>query len=224
MPLAVTLATGLLAGAGPTHPLSALEAAGWHHGTWQGIPAARFRPLPDGGVAVEGAGQGSFVWRRVPGPAGCLAWRWRVEEGPPPTDLTRKGGDDRALSLAVGFSGWPPQAGMWARTQHAIAQAAAGGHSLPKSVLVYAWGGTGREPAPFASPYLAGLGMVRVLRPADAPRGRWFEERVDLAADWRRAFGADPPPLQELAIATDGDDTGSRVEAAVGAIRFGPCP
>ena len=26
-------------------------------------------------------------------------------------------------------------------------------------------------------------------RPADAPRGRWLPERVDLAADWRAAFG-----------------------------------
>jgi hypothetical protein len=70
---------------------------------------------------------------------------------------------------------------------------------------------------------MAGLGMVRVLRPAGTPTGRWFEERVDLAADWRAAFGGEPPPLQELVIGTDVDDTGSRLDARVEEIRFGPC-
>jgi hypothetical protein len=64
---------------------------------------------------------------------------------------------------------------------------------------------------------------VRVLRPATTPPGRWFEERVNLAADWRTVFGAEPPPLQEIVIGTDADDTGSRIEAQVEGIRFGPC-
>ena len=222
MPVAVTLCAALLLGAGPPHPPLSLEAAGWHHATWHGLDPARFRPLADG-VAVEGQGQGSFVWRRVHGQPACLAWRWRVDHGPPPTDLTRQGGDDRALSIAVGFAGWPPQASAWQRMRHGAAQAVAGGHTQPKSVLIYAWGGTGREPAPFPSPWLHGLGMVRVLRSAEAPRGQWFEQRVNLAADWQAAFGAAPPPLQEIAIGADTDDTRARVEARVEAIRFGPC-
>ena len=88
MPLAVTFCTGLLAGAGPVHPTGSREAAGWHHAPWHGMEPARFRPLGDC-IAVEGHGQGSFVWRRVQGEAGCLSWRWRVDQGPPPTDLTR---------------------------------------------------------------------------------------------------------------------------------------
>jgi hypothetical protein len=219
MPLAMTLA----AAAGPASPPSPLEAAGWRHAEWRGVAPARFRPLPSGGVALEGRGEGSFVWRPVQGAAECLSWRWRVDAGPPPTDLTRAGGDDRAIAVTVGFAGWPARASIWQRGQHAIAQAAAGGHPLPRSVLLYAWGGTGREPASFPSPHMAGLGMVRVLRPAATPPGRWFEERVNLAADWRAAFGGEPPPLQELVIGTDADDTASRLDAQVEAIRFGPC-
>lgn len=217
-------AAGLLAGtgrgrAGPAEA-AALQAAGWQHAEWHGIHPAAWRALPGGGVAVEGQAQGSFVWRRVQGQAGCLAWRWRVDQGPPPMDLTRRGGD-RALTVSVGFSGWPPGVTLWQRTQHAVAQQAAGSHPLPRSILIYTWGGTGREPAAFTSPYAAGLGKVRILRTAEAPRGRWLEERVDLAADWRASFGADPPPLQEIAIGTDSDDSQSRVAAAVEAVRIG---
>jgi hypothetical protein len=223
MPFAVTVCAGLLAGAGPPHPPHSLEAAGWTHASWHGVEPARFRALGDG-LVVEGAGQGSFVWRRVHGPPACLSWRWRVDHGPPPTDLTRQGGDDRALSVAVGFSGWPPQSTAWQRMRHGVAQAAAGSHTLPKSVLIYVWGGTGQEPALFPSPWLHGLGKVRVLRPADAPRGHWFDQRVNLAVDWQAAFGGPPPPLQEIAIGTDTDDTRTRLDARVEAIRPGPCP
>ncbi len=64
---------------------------------------------------------------------------------------------------------------------------------------------------------------MRVLRPADAPRGRWLAERADLAADWRAAFGGEPPPVQEIAVGTDVDDTGTRVDAAVEAPGLAPC-
>ena len=199
-----------------------LAAAGWTHGEYDGIRPANFRSLPDG-VAVEGQGAGSFIWRRVEGAAACLTWRWRVDAAPPPTDLTRRGGDDRAVAIAVGFQGWPSRSTVWQRMQHGVAQARAGSHALPRSVLIYAWGGTGQEPERFYRPWLSGLGKVRILRPASAPTGRWFEERVDLARDWREAFVGDPPPLQEIAIGTDADDTQSRISAMVERIRFTRC-
>lgn len=223
---ALLLLAGLLfAGTGRGQAGDALEAAGWRRAAWPGVPAARFDPLPGrDGVSVRAEAQAGFVWRPVQGAPGCLWWRWRVEDGPPATDLSRRGGDDRALSVAVGFAGWPPGASAWQRVRHVVAQARAGeGRSLPRSVLMYVWGGTGREPALFTSPYLGGLAAVRVLRPADAPRGRWLSEGVDLAADWRAAFGGEPPPVQEIALGTDADDTASRVEAAVDAVRLGPC-
>ncbi|MCS6892416.1 MAG: DUF3047 domain-containing protein [Rhodovarius sp.] len=200
-----------------------LAAAGWTHQPYAGIAPARFTALPDGGLRIEGEGVGSFVWRRVAGAAGCLSWRWRVDAGPPPTPLTRRGGDDRAISVAVGFDGFPPTVTAWQRAQHGIAQARAGSHRLPRSLLVYVWGGSSHEPRHFYSPWAAGLAKVFRLRPAYAPFGQWFEERVDLAADWRFAFGADPPPLQEIAIGTDVDDTGARIDARVEAIRFFAC-
>lgn len=234
--IAALLLSPLLGGAaerGETPP--DLAAAGWTVGAWRGMPQVLFSLLPGtasgtafgnapaSGIRVRGQAAGGFVRRALSGAAQCLSWRWRVDAGPPATALNRRGGDDRALAISVGFAGWPTHASLWQRAQYGFAQAAAGDHTLPRSVLIYTWGGTGQEPRPFPSPYLAGLGQVRVMQPAAAPRGRWIEQRVDLAADWRATFGGDPPSLLELSISADTDDTGSLLDAAVEGIRFAPC-
>jgi hypothetical protein len=229
MALAVTLCAPLLLGAGvsPGRTTAEVEALGWRKAQWSGIRPVTFTATPAGGIRATGNAQGAFLWRPVQGPATCLTWRWRVDEGPPPTDLARRGGDDRAIAVAVGFNGFGPQMSFATRAQHGIAQAAAGDHRLPRSVLFYIWGGTGREAPPgtfFASPWTAGLSKLRVMRPADAPRGQWMEERVDLGADWRAAFGGNEAPgLQEIMITVDVEDTNSRVDAQVENIRLVPC-
>lgn len=220
------LVAGLLTGASAPggHVVHPPHGEGWQEGTWPGIAAARFEVRPDGAIAVSGRGQGSFIWRWERRPAECLSWRWRVDEGPPPTRLDRRGGDDRALSLTIGFGDWPARASAWQRAQHAVAQSRTGGRPLPRAAIVFAWGGTGEEAPGFESPYMAGLGRVFVLRTATALRGTWVEERVNLGALWRESFGGHPPPVEKIAIAADTDDTGARLDARIDAIRFGPCP
>jgi len=227
---ALILAAPLVGGAaspGQTPP--ELEAQGWRKIDWNGLRPAHFSATASGGVRVQGQGQASFLTRRLQGPPGCLAWRWRVDAGPPATDLTRRGGDDRAVALSIGFAGFAPEAGLVLRTQHAVAQASAGPVQLPRSALSYVWGGTGREARAqpggfFASPWTSGITQIRVMRAAETPRGQWVEERVDLSADWRRAFGGqEVPPLMDLVISTDAEDTGARVDAQVESIRLVPC-
>lgn len=225
--LVVVLLAPLLGGAaspGTTPP--DLEPLGWRKVNWHGIRPAEFAATASGGVRIRAQGEGSFIARKLQGASACLAWRWRVDAGPPATDLTRRGGDDRAIALSVGFANFAPAAGFALRTQHALAQASAGQVTLPRSALSYVWGGTGREGqgAFFPSPWSSGITKVRVLRPATAPLGQWVEERVDLGADWRAAFGgAEVPPMLELVISTDVEDTGARVDAQVENIRLVPC-
>lgn len=223
--LTVLLAAPLLAAPAERLPTpDLLREAGWTKGAWSGIEPAVFEALPGGGLRITAMAQGSFVWRAVDQPGDCLSWRWRVDAGPTATPLDRRGGDDRAIAITVGFDGWPPEAGFLQRTKHAVAQVVAGDHRLPRSMLVYVWGGTGKEARPFTNPYMHGLGEVFVLRPADAEKGRWFEEKVELARDWRAAFrGTQVPPVLEIVVGTDVDDTRSRLDARIEAIRFGPC-
>ncbi len=225
-PIVALLTAPLLGGAaspGTTPP--ELEAAGWRKVVWNGLRPAEFSATSAGGIRIRGQGQGSLISRSLQGEAGCIAWRWRVDAGPPATDLTRRGGDDRAVAISIGFAGFAPSAGLALRTQHAVAQASAGGMRLPRSALTYVWGGTGREPSGFfPSPWTGGLTQLRVLRPAEAQRGQWVEERVDLRADWRAAFGpGEVPPLMELAISSDAEDTGARVDAQIEGLRQVPC-
>jgi hypothetical protein len=65
---------------------------------------------------------------------------------------------------------------------------------------------------------------VYVLRAANTPRQQWFDEKVNLSQDWRSAFkGTAMPPVLEIMIGTDVDDTKARLDARIERIRFGPC-
>jgi len=56
----------------------------------------------------------------------------------------------------------------------------------------------------------------------DGNEGRWIDEERNLAEDYRRAFGEDPPRIGAVAIMTDTDNTGEDAVAWYGAIRFLP--
>jgi hypothetical protein len=52
-----------------------------------------------------------------------------------------------------------------------------------------------------------------VLQSGNAHAGQWQVQRRDLAADFRRAFGRPAPRITGIAVATDTDNTRSRVSA-----------
>ena len=74
-----------------------------------------------------------------------LTWRWRVDAAPPATDLTKKGGDDRALALYIAFAFDPARAGAFERVT-LVAVAKLAGKQLPGRVLTSMWGGDKASP------------------------------------------------------------------------------
>ncbi len=191
-----------------------LEAAGWEAITFRGIPATTYAAEGATTLAVVAEESSSVIARRLPASAfdaTRAAWRWRVEEGPPPTDLGRRGGDDRALALYFAFA---PEADR--------AAAEAGRSSLRSlllsgrgRLLVYVFGGEGAPGEMVENPYTRGRGVYVVRRPAGAEKGAWLAEEVDLAADHRAAFGEEPGILVGVAVASDSDDTGGRNVGAI---------
>ena len=90
----------------------------------------------------------------------------------------------------------------------------------PGRVLRYVFCGAHERGATVASPYLGSAGAILVLRPAASPTGEWLEERVDIVADYRAAFGEEPPDPSQIAIGADTDNTQSTSCALVTDPRF----
>lgn len=198
----------------------ALEKAGWRELVFRGRQANHFEARGEG-VGVVSRQSVSVLWRDVeaaPSSTPLLRWRWRVEEAVPATDLSRKGGDDRSLAVYVAFAFDEAKAGLWERTKRA-ALGAFTDDPLPGRVLTYVWGGEGPE-GWFTNPHLPGGGMLRILRGQGAPQGRWLDEEVDLAADYRAAFGSAPTMVTGLGISADSDDTGTLAAGEVAGLDF----
>jgi hypothetical protein len=199
-----------------------LQAAGWRELAVPRKPPNRFVGQPDGSIEVISSSSVSRLYRLLQvdlHATPALTWQWRVDEPVPPTDLTHKGEDDTALTIYIGFPWDPERASFTERLKRPLVEALAG-EDAPGRVLAYVFGGKQRRGEVVPSPHLGSAGFMRVLRPADSPTGQWFEERVDIAQDYREAFGEDPPRPAQLAISADTDNTSSATRGFVKGLAF----
>ncbi|MBS0125332.1 DUF3047 domain-containing protein [Thetidibacter halocola] len=153
----------------------------------------------------------SIAWTRVAPQdwtSSRASWSWTVDQSVPPTDLSRKGGDDRNISLYFVFV---PE-----RIAPSLGKAGIRNLLGNKDVRIiqYAWGGKHGRGQVIRSPYgPAGQGVTIPLRQAGTGA---HHESVDLAADYARAFGGERGALIGLAVSGDSDDTDSVIRAAIG--------
>ncbi|MFN3687877.1 DUF3047 domain-containing protein [Salinarimonas sp.] len=186
-----------------------LEAAAWESITFRSLAATEYEALDATSLRFDARASSSLIALRLPESAFDATrsqWRWRIDEGVPATDLARRGGDDRALALYFAFA------------PESEREAAAAGRTSLRALLlsgrgrllVYVFGGAEAPGTLLENPYMRGRGVTIVKRPADAPRGRFLDESVDLAAGHARAFGEPPGILVGVAVASDSDDTAGR--------------
>jgi len=164
-------------------------------------------------LSMVSEGSVSIAWTRVgQGDWGAdgATWNWTVEQSVPATDLSRKGGDDRNLSLYFVF------------VPEAVAPSLEGKgiRSLlgrdDVRVIQYAWGGNHARGTVIRSPYgNSGTGVTIPLRQAGTGS---HSERVNLASDYAKAFGGSKGALIGLAVSGDSDDTDSVIRAAIGSL------
>ena len=223
VPLFAALAACCLAGPARPEMADALAARGWEEIVFDGFAPNRWTAVP-GGVRVASDRSVSALFRPLAADlarAPVLRWRWRVSAAPAPTDLTRKRGEDRAVAVYVGFPYEPERAGfLEALRRQAIV--AMRGAEAPGRLLTYVWGGDRPRGTLLHREGEEKTGAIRVLRTPAAPVGVWLAERVDVAADFRAAFGWDPPDPTHVGIVSDSDDTGRAVEASVVDVAYGP--
>ncbi|WP_298907692.1 DUF3047 domain-containing protein [uncultured Aliiroseovarius sp.] len=168
-----------------------------------------------GAIGVRADGSVSITYDRLAPEdweARMASWVWDVDSSVPATDLRQKGGDDRNLALYFAF------------LPKSEAERLQGTRSLRKllnhpegRVLVYVWGGDHNRGAVLGSPYLGPRGKTIVLRPSGTGS---HVEAVDLAADYRRAFGTNPEALVALALSADSDDTDVVMQGQVSNLRL----
>ncbi|OSP55221.1 DUF3047 domain-containing protein [Pseudoruegeria sp. SK021] len=159
--------------------------------------------VSDGAVSIAWTRLGRADW----GASGA-SWRWTVDQSVPATNLALKGGDDRNISVYFVFVAQEAAPGL----EGANIRSLLGNDKV--RIIQYAWGGSHPRGQVMPSPYgPSGQGVTIALRPAGTGT---YDERVDLVADYARAFGGERGALVGLAVSGDSDDTNSVIRAAIG--------
>jgi hypothetical protein len=184
----------------------------------------RYSLVADGGATVvraEADASASGLIRRVEIDTRAypiLEWRWKVANLVEKSDLAAEEGDDYAARLYVAFKYDPARVSVWNRVKYALIKALYGEYP-PHAGINYVW--ATREPVGTTTwnAYTDRVRMI-VVRSGPADLGRWVSESRDVLEDYRAAFKEEPPPIAGVAIMTDADNTGERVVAWYGDIRF----
>lgn len=204
--LSLALPLVLAAGAAAAGPIS--FGGSWNEQRLQLFNSNSYS-FNGGSLGIASDGAVSLAWTRTSrGDWGArsASWSWAVDQSVPATDLRRKGGDDRNISVYFVFL---PEADANAMEGANIRQL----NSNPNvRILQYVWGGNHSRGAVMQSPYAPGQGANVMLRQAGTGSA---SENVDLARDFATAFGGTPGALVGIAVSADSDDTSSSIRASV---------
>jgi hypothetical protein len=194
---------------------------GWASLTFPRIPKhTRYALVRDGETVVvradADASASALVYRlSVPATdARWLRWRWKVDRLPNGADASKKLADDAPARVYVTFRHDPAKLGPLDRLLYEAARAVYG-EAPPHASLMYVWDAAGPAGRSFANPYTPRVRTL-VVEDGRARLGQWLAYERDVVADYRAAFGEEPPPLSGVAIMTDADNTGDRASAFFG--------
>lgn len=148
-----------------------------------------------------------------------ISWRWKVTQLSDRGNPKEKAGDDYPIRVYVMFQYDPARASLSERLMYNASKVIYGKYP-PHSTLNYVWTGVNVPERFIASPYTGKAYMV-VLERGRQRVGQWVEESVNVLADYRRAFGQDPPPTAGLAVMSDTDNTGAAAVAYLDFIEVG---
>jgi hypothetical protein len=121
-----------------------------------------------------------------------LAWRWKVMNLISRSDLATKSGDDFPARLYVAFG---------------------------RRALCYVW--DTRLPVGTIAPNAWSDRVQMVVADSGAALlGRWVTRERNVAEDFRRGFGMEPPAASGVVVSADTDNTGETAESYFGDIEF----
>ena len=154
-------------------------------------------------------------------PAGVpasLSWSWKTDALVPGADNRDSKREDAPLRVVVAFDGDKALLPAQERRRYEAARKLAGA-DLPYAVLMYIWSDHVPVDTVIASAHTSQVKMIAVASGGDG-LGNWQAVRRDVAADYRRAFGAEPGALLGVGVMTDTDNTGTKATGLYAGIRL----
>lgn len=162
----------------------------------------------------DGGASGLVMRRRIdPNQYPVITWRWRVNRVLDDGNARTKDGDDYPARLYVAFD---YDLGLGGRIKK-TALRALGYDDIPSRALNYVWASQAKAGAVFPNAYTDWVMMLPVQSGPERC-GEWVVERRNIVADYRQAFGEDPPAITGIAVMTDTDNTGESATAYYGDI------
>lgn len=149
-----------------------------------------------------------------PGESLMLKWRWKVSNVFDQGDARKKSGDDYPARIYVAFEFEPEKASWFERAKRKTV-ATVFGEELPGNAINYIWANRLPQGETVANPYAEETMMIAVTS-GNGQAGEWVTVERDLVADYRAAFGEEPPPIRGVAIMSDSDNTGESATAWYG--------
>ncbi len=150
----------------------------------------------------------------VPGNSLTLSWRWKVSNIYEAGNAREKSGDDYPARIYVAFEFQPDKACFFERARRKTVEVLFG-ETLPGNALNYIWANQLPEQSMVANAYTDKTMMIAV-NSGPSQVGEWVTVTRDLVADYRQAFGEEPPAIVGVAIMTDADNTGEQATAWYG--------
>jgi hypothetical protein len=146
-----------------------------------------------------------------------IRWRWKVDNVLKGADLKTKATDDSPIRIYISFEYNPKKSTTAERALFSSVKLLYGEYP-PHSSLNYTWASESTASDIITSSYTDRSKMI-ILEKGDRKAGMWVEENVNIIADYKRAFGANPPEKATLGIMSDTENTkGSAVSYVTGIV------
>ncbi|MCE3222167.1 MAG: uncharacterized protein K0S58_347 [Nitrospira sp.] len=146
-----------------------------------------------------------------------VRWRWKVENLLRKGDVNSKAGDDYPARLYITFAYEPDKVRFGRKLKYKAGQALFG--NIPIGALNYIWDGTSPIGTIVDNAFTDFAKMI-VVESGPHAVGTWVEEERNVYADYRLAFGEEPPAVNGVAIMSDTDNTKEHAVAYYGDIVF----
>jgi hypothetical protein len=156
-------------------------------------------------LRVESHESAGTITHKLNQAAGQLSWTWRVDQQPASANLRERAGDDFAARVYVMFDVPLESLSFGDRTKIKLAKSLYGA-DIPTAALCYVWDNKATTGTSLWNPFTTRVRTI-VLRGAGDPLSTWKSETVDLAKDFKLAFGIDAPRVTAIAIGNDTDQT-----------------